>query len=78
MPDELYRRCPECRELAFDAPCPTCGGARFIPAGITLGELASLADKAREVKRIVGSMCRGIAASHRSARRLRGSANGGR
>ena len=33
MPDELYRRCPACRESETGASCPTCGGERFVPAG---------------------------------------------
>jgi rRNA maturation protein Nop10 len=32
MPDQLYRRCPACRESAPVTPCPTCGGERYIPA----------------------------------------------
>jgi hypothetical protein len=32
MPDQLYRRCPDCRESAPGAPCPTCAGERYIPA----------------------------------------------
>ena len=32
MPDQLYRRCPACRESAPGAPCPMCGGERYIPA----------------------------------------------
>ena len=32
MPDQLYRRCPDCRESASGSSCPTCGGERFIPA----------------------------------------------
>jgi hypothetical protein len=32
MPDQLYRRCPDCRESASCSSCPTCGGERFVPA----------------------------------------------
>lgn len=32
MPDQLYRRCPDCREPESGSSCPTCGGIRFIPA----------------------------------------------
>jgi hypothetical protein len=45
MPDQLYRRCPDCRESASGAPCPTCGGERYIPAGITLRDVERLAGK---------------------------------
>jgi hypothetical protein len=34
MPDELYRRCPACLKTDPAAPCPTCGGARFVPAHV--------------------------------------------
>ena len=32
MPDQLYRMCPECHASDPGAPCPTCGGERYIPA----------------------------------------------
>jgi rRNA maturation protein Nop10 len=32
MPDQLYRKCPACRESVPVTPCPTCGGERYIPA----------------------------------------------
>jgi hypothetical protein len=34
MPEQLYRRCPECRGSESASSCPTCGGKRFIPAGV--------------------------------------------
>lgn len=43
MPDELYRRCPACQGADPAAPCPTCGGARFVPSGITLRDAERLA-----------------------------------
>ena len=32
MTDELYRRCPDCLDSDPGAPCPTCGGERYVPA----------------------------------------------
>jgi hypothetical protein len=40
MPDQLYRRCPDCREPESGSSCPTCGGERFIPAGVTPNDIA--------------------------------------
>jgi hypothetical protein len=40
MPDQLYRRCPDCREPEPGSSCPTCGGERFIPAGVTPNDIA--------------------------------------
>jgi hypothetical protein len=40
MPDQLYRRCPDCRESASGSSCPTCGGQRFIPAGVAPNDAA--------------------------------------
>jgi hypothetical protein len=40
MPDQLYRRCPDCRESESGASCPTCGGERFIPTGIAPNNIA--------------------------------------
>ena len=31
MTDELYRRCPDCLDSDPGAPCPTCGGERYVP-----------------------------------------------
>jgi hypothetical protein len=43
MPDQLYRRCPDCRESGSRSSCPTCGGERFIPAGVAPNDIAALA-----------------------------------
>jgi hypothetical protein len=43
MPDQLYRRCPDCRESESGSSCPTCGGERFIPAGVAPNDIAALA-----------------------------------
>jgi hypothetical protein len=32
MPDQLFRRCPACLNADPSTPCPSCGGARFVPA----------------------------------------------
>jgi hypothetical protein len=45
MPDQLYRRCPDCRESAPATACPTCAGEQYIPAGITLRDVERLAGK---------------------------------
>ena len=40
MTDQLYRRCPDCRESESGTSCPTCGGQRFIPAGVAPNDAA--------------------------------------
>ena len=52
MTDELYRRCPGCLDAETEAPCPSCDGARFVPAGVTLRDFARLAEKGRRRWRI--------------------------
>jgi hypothetical protein len=43
MPDQLYRRCPDCRESKSGSSCPTCGGERLIPAGVASNDISTLA-----------------------------------
>jgi hypothetical protein len=52
MPDQLYRRCPDCRESESGASCSTCGGKRFIPAGIGPNDIAAVAGDDRPGWRI--------------------------
>jgi hypothetical protein len=52
MTDELYRRCPACLDAETEAPCPSCDGARFVRAGVTLRDFARLAEKGRRRWRI--------------------------
>ena len=40
MPDRLDRRCPECLNADADVACPSYKGARFVPTGLTLEDLA--------------------------------------
>jgi disulfide bond formation protein DsbB len=52
MTDQLYRRCPACLDAGTDAPCPSCNGARFVPAGVTLRDVARLRDQGNRRLRI--------------------------
>jgi hypothetical protein len=52
MTEELYRRCPACRESDPGAPCPSCHGTRFVSAGITLRDAAARPEKGRRRWRI--------------------------
>jgi hypothetical protein len=45
MSDQLYRRCPDCRESKSGASCPTCGGERLIPAGVAPNDISTLAGR---------------------------------
>ena len=52
MTDQLYRRCPACWDAGTDAACPSCGGAGFVPAGVTLRDVARLRGEGRSRWRI--------------------------
>jgi hypothetical protein len=52
MPDELYRRCPACLGATTATPCPTCGGERYVPAGVTMRDVERLAGKGHRRWRI--------------------------
>jgi len=45
MPDQLYRRCPDCRKSGSGSSCPTCGGEGFIPAGVVPNDIAALVSR---------------------------------
>ena len=52
MTDQLYRRCTACVDARTDVPGPSCNGARFVPAGVTLRDVARLRDKGHRRWRI--------------------------
>jgi hypothetical protein len=63
--DQLYRRCPECLDAESGAPCPACGGERFLSIGVGAAEVLALVERAREMRRMAESMAVRFAESRR-------------
>jgi hypothetical protein len=40
---QLYRECEECRHSdGSSMPCPSCDGRRFVPSGLTVGQVVAM------------------------------------
>jgi hypothetical protein len=56
MPNQLYRRCPECLDSKTRAPCSWCAGTGFVPTSLTLENLEHLLSQIRELRAAAWSL----------------------
>jgi hypothetical protein len=54
----LYIRCPSCEAGGLRPDCEECGGAGFVPTGLTLDMLTQIAGQVRELAHIKMSIVR--------------------